>query len=1123
MNGGTLSIDQSGNSTYAGVFGGTGALTKAGAGNLTLSGLHSATGIYNINAGTLTLAPTGSGGFTFAGSGININNGSKLATTSRPEFFWGKTITFDANGGGTINFGTNVGAFPLTIRTLGGLKNTVTGAGLFNLSTDRLVFDIAQATGGGSALEVSNGTVNSNAASQIVKSGTGTLTFTGTFGSTTPFALNAGTVEVGANGTTGSIASSTISIASGAILKFNRSNAITASNTISGAGSLWQAGSGTLSLSGTNTYTGGTSINGGTLALASSGAIGSSGTISFGGGTLQYSTSNSTDYSNRFSNAANQAYSIDTNGQTVTLASALSSSGGSLAKSGNGTLILTGADTYSGGTTISGGTLQVGAGGTTGALGTGGVLNNAALIFNRSDNVTDANAISGTGSVQKSGSGTLTLSGANTYTGATTISAGTLFLDLGSATSLGRSSSYTGTGTLTLQSSGAVSQGTPILSVSNLLLKGTGSFTLDNVNNAVGVIAAGNDDGSAIGGLSFVNASALGIGTVGLSGIKAGGAVDISTLTGDLTVAQNVTGSSITLNAGKNAAAGTSTGGNILLTGTPTLTASTGRTLLYTGSVAGSSGITTLVGSGSGNFRYNSDEASSGFDTATKPLGATGTFAIYREQPTLTVTANNTTKTYDGLAFSGGNGITLSDYVNGDSGALPSDAVLYGGTSQGARNAGSYQITLGGVSSDPHGYGITYENGTLTINQRPITITADAKSKVYGNTDPSLTYQVTIGNLVTDDSLTVALTRAAGENIGSYTINASALANGNYLITTNNGALSISQRPITVTADSLSKVYGNSDPTLTYQVTSGTMVGGDSLTVALTRAAGENVGSYTIDASALANGNYLITANNGALSITQRPITVTADNLNKIYGNSDPALTYQVTSGTMVSGDTLTGALTRSAGENVGSYTIDVGTLVNGNYLITANNGALSITQRPITVTADNLNKIYGNSDPALTYQVTTGTMVSGDTLSGALTRSAGENVGSYTINASALANGNYLITANNGSLSISQRPTAITTISATTPPINASIFPPPNRQLTTINPAVTLADLSTLPSSLLLSQTNTENLGDIKRLTLIRNAAGQLLLTELSTTRAGIYTPSLGATAGSSDIERRQ
>jgi len=148
--------------------------------------------------------------------------------------------------------------------------------------------------------------------------------------------------------------------------------------------SITKIGTGTQTLSGTNSYTGTTTINGGILNVGSaetvgvSGPLGASvanapGSIVFGGGTLQYSAANQNDYSGRFSTAASQPISIDTNGQNVTFATALTSTGGTLAKTGTGVLTLTAAETYSGTTTVSGGTLQV-ADGTTGALnGTGSV------------------------------------------------------------------------------------------------------------------------------------------------------------------------------------------------------------------------------------------------------------------------------------------------------------------------------------------------------------------------------------------------------------------------------------------------------------------------------------------------------------------------------------------------------------------------------------------------------------------------------------------------------------------------------------------------------------------------------------------------------------------------------
>src|ERR1019366_3263733 len=116
-------------------------------------------------------------------------------------------------------------------------------------------------------------------------------------------------------------------------------------------------------------------------------------------------------------------------------------------------------------------------------------------------------------------------------------------------------------------------------------------------------------------------------------------------------------------------------------------------------------------------------------------------------------------------------------------------------------------------------------------------------------------------------------------------------------------------------------------------------------------------------------------------------------------GDADPALTYQLTGGALVSGDSFTGSLTRSAGESVGTVAIMQGTLSAGaNYNLTFVGANLTIGQKAITVTADAKSKAYGDTDPALTYQLTSGAIVNGDSLAGALVRVSGENAGIYAI-----------------------------------------------------------------------------------------------------------------------------
>jgi len=90
----------------------------------------------------------------------------------------------------------------------------------------------------------------------------------------------------------------------------------------------------------------------------------------------------------------------------------------------------------------------------------------------------------------------------------------------------------------------------------------------------------------------------------------------------------------------------------------------------------------------------------------------------------LRITANGATKTYDGAAFSGGNGVTYTGLVNGETSAVLSGTLTYGGTSQGAVNVGSYSIVPGGLSDA--NYNITWINGTLNINAASIAAIASA-------------------------------------------------------------------------------------------------------------------------------------------------------------------------------------------------------------------------------------------------------------------------------------------------------------------------------------------------------------------------------------------------------------
>ncbi|HFX2574624.1 TPA: MBG domain-containing protein, partial [Pseudomonas aeruginosa] len=380
----------------------------------------------------------------------------------------------------------------------------------------------------------------------------------------------------------------------------------------------------------------------------------------------------------------------------------------------------------------------------------------------------------------------------------------------------------------------------------------------------------------------------------------------------------------------------------------------------------------------------------------------------------------------------------VSGLKNGDT----AGAVLNGGSLSrvAGENVGVYGINQGGLGLVSANYDLSYQGNNLTITKALLNVIADAKTKVYGDADPSLTYQVS--GLKNGDTAGAVLNggglvRVSGENVGNYAIQQGGLGlvSGNYDLAYQGNNLTITKALLNVIADAKTKVYGDADPSLTYQVsglkngdTAGAVLNGGSLS----RVAGENVGVYGINQGGLGlvSANYDLSYQGNNLTITKALLNVIADAKTKVYGDADPALTYQVsglkngdTAGAVLNG----GSLSRVAGENVGVYGINQGGLglVSANYDLSYQGNNLTITKALLNVIADAKTKVYGDADPSLTYQVSG--LKNGDSagsiLTGGLNRAAGENVGVYGINQGDLAlnSGNYDLSYQGNNLTITK------------------------------------------------------------------------------------------------------
>ena len=469
-------------SSGANNIGGTAALAKSGAGNLTLSGPNTYSGGTTLSAGQMNINDGGTSSANSAiGAGPLTINGGALGNTGPGDVtllpnnaqYWNGDFAY-AGAGYNLNLGTGA-VTPNASRQINVTANTlavggVIGGGAVSLTktgNGTLTLSGANTFSGGTILSAGQLNINNGGSSSANSAvGTGTLTLNGgtidnTSASGVTLVPNNPQVWGGSFTYAGSVPQNldlgqgTVTLTATPTVTVN-GGTLSVGGVISGAFGITKTGAGTLALLNANTFgnngAADTLVNGGTLVIGNDSALGTSRLNLGEGSTIQSADSSARVITNALNFGGNTTYAGTGNlkftrgaangtPKTMTVNNPVTEFSGVLSGTmsrtvaGTGLLIYSGANTYSQGTSINpGARLQLGSGGASGSLSTSGTIDvQGTLIFNRSNAVVQgvdftASPITGAGSVVQAGSGTLTLNAPNSYTGLTTVNNGELFL-----------------------------------------------------------------------------------------------------------------------------------------------------------------------------------------------------------------------------------------------------------------------------------------------------------------------------------------------------------------------------------------------------------------------------------------------------------------------------------------------------------------------------------------------------------------------------------------------------------------------------------------------------------------------------------------------------------------------
>lgn len=416
---------------------------------------------------------------------------------------------------------------------------------------------------------------------------------------------------------------------------------------------------------------------------------------------------------------------------------------------------------------------------------------------------------------------------------------------------------------------------------------------------------------------------------------------------------------------------------------------------------------------------------------------------------TLTITANNTTKVYgDANPSFDFSCMGLKNNDAKDEIFTTNPTISCSATNES--NTGNYDITISG--GETYNYEITdYVSGTLSITKAPLTIISNNYTRLYGDANPIFEYTCTglknsdkLNNIF--DTKPQAICNATEKSsVGEYEINFIGGEAQNYnIINSEKGILTINKAPITVIANNLTKVYGDENPeyTLTYNglkndENAPEMISEFNISTDATKIS--SVGEYEIIVSGGETRNYEI-ANyiNGKLSILKAPLTITATNITKIYGDRNPEFKYSYDGAKNNDNENAifetrpTMSCDADEKSYVGEYNIVINGAESNNYEISYITGVLSINKREITVSTKNYTRIYREENPE--FEISYNGFVNNEDESALLIKPKAKtiaekdsDVGTYEIYIDGGDAENYSFAYNSGTLTIEKANQTIT------------------------------------------------------------------------------------------------